>query len=153
MATSLEHLACNNCGAQLHVPAGANFVTCTHCNSQLAVRRDPTVTYTEKLDEIDKRTEQMAEDLAHLRRASDEKRGAIPDSQTGQDHNPLGVLIAVLAAVGAVAFGIFWTTMAAQHGAPPFFPVFGVFFTIMALLAGISGIIKASGGSGKRPRD
>lgn len=152
MATSLEHLACNNCGAQLHVPAGANYVTCTHCNSQLVVRRDPTVTYTQKLDEIDKRTEQMAEDLAHLRRASEQNLAGASEAPTGQADNPLGVIIAGLMAVGAVVFGVFWTTSAANMGAPPIFPIFGVFFIIIAILSGISAIMKASRGSEKGRR-
>ena len=58
----LETLSCNNCGAPLEVPPGANFVTCAHCGSRLAIKRTDNASYTEVLDQIGQRTERMSED-------------------------------------------------------------------------------------------
>src|SRR5215207_11359057 len=63
----LETLNCNNCGAPLQVPESANFVTCTHCNSQLAVKRTETAHYTEVLQRLDNRTSEMAKELRQLK--------------------------------------------------------------------------------------
>jgi hypothetical protein len=63
----LESLSCNNCGAPLQVPPIANFATCNHCGAQLAIHRESSVSYTEKIGQIDERTERMAKQLAELR--------------------------------------------------------------------------------------
>ncbi len=63
----LETIACSNCGAPLQVPPSANFITCNHCQTSLAVHRNDSVSYTEKIARIDKRSQQMAGELAHLR--------------------------------------------------------------------------------------
>ena len=44
----LEKLACNSCGAPLEVPESANFVTCNHCSTQLAVSRNDVLAVTEE---------------------------------------------------------------------------------------------------------
>lgn len=66
MHTSLESLSCNNCGAPLNVPHSANFVTCNHCRTQLAIRRTPTASYTERLAEMSRKTEELTEQVKHL---------------------------------------------------------------------------------------
>ena len=65
-----EGITCGNCGAPLQVPPGVRFITCNHCHTSLAVHRSETATYTEKLDEIDARTQEMAGELAQLRNES-----------------------------------------------------------------------------------
>jgi hypothetical protein len=64
----LESLTCNNCGAPLKVPDSANFVKCNHCETQLAIRRTESATFTEKLGEIDKTTDQIKEVVTELAR-------------------------------------------------------------------------------------
>ncbi len=156
MSTSLEHLACNNCGAQLYVPSGANYVTCTHCNSQLVVRRDPTVTYTQKLDEIDRRTEQMAEDLAHLRRHSEQEQRAEAGNRRPQQTTPsqkiLGALVGVVFGGFFVVAGISFASGSARAGAPFIFQAAGGFFAIIGVLVMISIIMRAVGGPKNGPR-
>ena len=49
------------------MPPEAQFVTCTHCHTSLAVRRSDSVTYTEKIAQIDQRTQEMEGELAQLR--------------------------------------------------------------------------------------
>lgn len=66
----LSPVVCNNCGAPLQIPASANFVTCQHCQSQLEVKRNESVAWTEKLeqlDSIDRRTGQLLDQMAQLR--------------------------------------------------------------------------------------
>jgi hypothetical protein len=63
----LESIACNNCGAPLQVPTSANYVTCNHCATQLAVRREASISYTEKIDQIGERTDHLVQELAQVR--------------------------------------------------------------------------------------
>ena len=49
----LESLNCNKCGAPLQVPAGVNHLTCNHCGTPLVVRRTESISYTEKLAEVE----------------------------------------------------------------------------------------------------
>ncbi len=61
-----ESISCNNCGAALQDPETANFVTCSHCSSRLAIRRHESVVFTEKLEEIGDRQEEMLERLDRI---------------------------------------------------------------------------------------
>lgn len=63
----LEAIACNNCGAPLQIPDGVNFVTCSHCGSQLAVKRNESVVYTERLEKLEGQTSTMADELRQLK--------------------------------------------------------------------------------------
>jgi hypothetical protein len=63
----LAAIACNNCGAPLHIPDGVNFVTCNHCGSQLAVKRNESVVYTERLEKLEGRTNSMVDEIRQLR--------------------------------------------------------------------------------------
>ena len=63
----LLSLTCNHCGAPLEVPGDAKFVTCTHCCSRLAVQRSGGAAYTEVLEALEQRTEQIADDVETLK--------------------------------------------------------------------------------------
>jgi LSD1 subclass zinc finger protein len=155
MSTSLETLACNNCGAQLQVPSGANYVTCAHCNSQLVVRRDPTVTYTQKLDQIDRRTEQMAEDIAHLRRHTEREQLADEAKKWPRNPSPgekvFGMIFGLLFGGFFVVFGLFFAVSSTGAGAPIIFPIAGGFFAMIGVLVGVSVIMRAVGGAKDGP--
>ncbi len=56
-------LNCNNCGAKLKVGESAKFVTCKHCETQLAIHHEEGSAYTE-LAEATKRVEERTEELA-----------------------------------------------------------------------------------------
>ncbi len=56
-------LNCNHCGATLEVRDETNFVTCKHCDTQLAIHREDGAAYT-ALAEATKRVEQQTEALA-----------------------------------------------------------------------------------------
>lgn len=46
-----------------------------------------------------------------------------------------------IAGIGAVVFGVFWTIMAVQMGAPIFFAAFGIIFIVMAIVGVIYNMI------------
>jgi hypothetical protein len=50
-----------------------------------------------------------------------------------------------IAGIFACLFGVFWTIMAVQMGAPFFFPIFGVFFVIMGIANTIYNFKNATG--------
>ncbi|NUO50649.1 MAG: hypothetical protein HOV80_17480 [Polyangiaceae bacterium] len=56
-------LNCNNCGAKLKVGESAKFVTCKHCETQLAIHHEEGSAFTE-LVEATKRVEERTEELA-----------------------------------------------------------------------------------------
>lgn len=64
--TVLESLSCNSCGAPLQVPQSANFVTCHHCQTQLAIRRTPSASYTEQLEGLSRKTDELSAQIRHL---------------------------------------------------------------------------------------
>jgi DNA-directed RNA polymerase subunit RPC12/RpoP len=67
----LEALSCNNCGAPVDVPQSANFITCAHCGSRLAVKRTETAHYTEVLDRLQAHAYKVDRDLQYLRVQND----------------------------------------------------------------------------------
>jgi len=148
-----ETLNCNNCGAPLSVPGAAKYVTCTHCGTQLAIRRTESVAYTEKLDAIAQRTEQIAEQVARLAQdgeferldrqwAAEQEQFMVRDDQ-GNKSLPNATMSLVAGGFVAV-FGLIWTIGAASMGAPGFFVAFGVVFILFALFVAVAGYAKAN---------
>lgn len=148
-----ETLNCNNCGAPLSVPGAAKYVTCTHCGTQLAIRRTESVAYTEKLDVIVERTEQIAEQVARLAQdnelerldrqwAAEQEQFMVRDDK-GNKSLPNSALSLVAGGFMAV-FGLIWTIGAASMGAPGFFVAFGVVFILFALFMAVAGYAKAN---------
>jgi len=43
-------LSCNNCGSKLKVGEGTKFVTCKHCDAQLAVRHEDGAAFTDVIE-------------------------------------------------------------------------------------------------------
>lgn len=148
----LVSLNCNQCGAPLEVPEKVQFVTCGYCSARLSIQRSGGAVYSQALDEVEKRTEQIADDVETIKLQNElaaldrqwlldrdkykvkgqDDQYSVP-SQTG---SIVGMII-------AAAFGLFWTVMAASMGAPFFFPLFGIAFVIFAIVGGISSLNKA----------
>lgn len=63
MNIELQKLSCNSCGAPLEVLQSANFATCNHCSTQLAIRRTSTATFTEQLEGLATRQAELQERL------------------------------------------------------------------------------------------
>ncbi len=148
-----ESINCNSCGAPLSVPTSANYVTCTHCGTQLAVRRNQTVAYTETLARIEQKTDRIAEQVEQLSHESElekldrqwDRRQAelLVTDKNGRTSVPSAAGALVGGGIAAV-FGLFWTISAASMGAPVFFPLFGVLFIGMAIYIAVSGCAKAA---------
>jgi LSD1 subclass zinc finger protein len=66
MTVKLETINCGNCGAPLQIPETAQFVTCNHCSTSLAVKRMESVTLTEKLEQTNERLDQTERRLAEM---------------------------------------------------------------------------------------
>ncbi len=156
-------LTCQHCSAPLQVPADAKFVTCSHCGTQLAIRKTESVAYTETLDAIDARTERMADQIDDLQRRSAiaeldrqwelEREQFYVTGKHGHRHLPTeggsivgGIVITV--------FGAIWTAitcgmagMAANHSGPGMlvgiFPLFGVAFIAFGIWNAFSSYNKA----------
>ncbi len=146
-----DTLNCNNCGAPLGVPAAAKFVTCAHCGTQLAIRRTESVSYTEKLDSIAERTEEIAEQVSRLAQESEldrlDRQWAAEKEQfmvsNGKGNRSLPSAAGSLVAGGiAAVFGLIWTIFAASAGATGFFVAFGVVFIVFALFLAATGYTK-----------
>ena len=113
----LTSISCGNCGAPLKLPKDAKFVTCNHCHSQLAVKHSDSITYTERLDKLDERTDRIEEEVSHLRYQSEltavdrqwekEREGYMITDKHGRRREP-SVVGSVIIGVVFVLFGAFW---------------------------------------------
>ncbi len=147
----LETLRCNHCGGPITVPESANFVTCNHCNSQLAIRRTDSSTFTEELGEIKSNQKQMMEQLAQIERQNRleqidrdwerERENYLITHKSGHKSEPSEVG-AIFGGVIATGFGIFWTMMAFSMSAGPF-GYFGFLFICFGIVMAIYGYAQA----------
>ena len=117
-------LNCNRCGAPLEVPEKAKFVTCTFCQTQLAVQRSGGAAYTEALEKLDERTEQIADDVEILKLQAELDRLdrewtsgrerymlANKEGVMSVPHRSAAVIGMIISTVGGLAFTIFSSTM------------------------------------------
>jgi DNA-directed RNA polymerase subunit RPC12/RpoP len=122
----LSPVACNNCGAPLQIPAAAQYVTCQHCSSQLEVKRNESVAWTEKLEQIetiDRRTEQLVNQMAQLRFETAlsridrwwdrEEQLYMVGDQHGNRHRP-NALGSVVAGCGVAVAGFFFLAIGGE---------------------------------------
>ena len=160
---SIERLSCNACGAPLEVPASANYVTCNHCHSQLTIRRQENITFTESLERLTEKTDQLADrvdDLTSVNEVAALDRKWELDREnfmiTGKHGNRSLPTTgsAIGGGIAIAAFGIFWTAMAfgITSSAPSFgpfgiakiaFPLFGVIFVCAGIASSVSAYSKA----------
>lgn len=113
--TSLESLLCNSCGAPLSVPPAANYINCNHCHTQLHIRRNEGVTFTESIEQLNRTT----------------KAGAMIG----------GVIVAAFGLIWTVmAFGI---TASSPFPGTFLFPLFGLLFVAGGIFNAISASHKA----------
>lgn len=157
MAESLQVLSvtCNHCGAPLEVPPSARFVTCRYCNSRLAVHQSGGAAYTEVLEQIDARTQQIASDVETIKLQNELEqldREWMVDQQNflerdSEGHSQLSQGLTAASVVGlllVVGFIIYFISSSASMGAPPIFPIFGVGMLVLVTFAVIRGMKKAT---------
>lgn len=139
----LETLNCNNCGSPLEVPEVANFVTCNYCESKLAIRRTASTTYTEQLDSIEAKQDELLQKVDALERANRavildrnwdrQKQSFMITDNKGRERLPSeGGAIGSFVGVG---FGLFFAFIAGG-----IFPPMAFFGIIFACIAGFSGM-------------
>jgi uncharacterized Zn finger protein (UPF0148 family) len=143
-------LNCEHCGAPLEVPPKVRFVACNYCSARLEVHRSGSSAYTEVLETIDTRTEQIARDVEYLKRQKEledldrawtlERAKYMVRGNDGELSVPSKGSSAVIGSV-VVAFGIFWTITAGALFPP--MAIFGVLFVGFAIFAVVSGVRKA----------
>ena len=144
-----ESVTCNQCGAPLTVPEVANFVTCNHCESRLAIRRTDTVTFTEKLERRESNQSEMLSRLHRLERQNEvasidrqwerEKKSYMVSDKHGQ-HEPsvAGAVVMFLVA----GFGLVFAATGFLNGTP--IALFGLIFAAIACLGGFYHLHKTS---------
>ncbi len=71
---TLISVSCNHCGAPLEISEETKFVTCRHCNRQLAVKHSDSSIFTEVLTQLAERTADMADDLKIIQLQNDLER-------------------------------------------------------------------------------
>ena len=158
-------LICQHCSAPLQVPENAQYVTCTHCGSQLAVKNAHGAAYTEMLEAIDQRTEEMAEQLdvlqrktalAELDRQWESQREAYYITDKDGERSLPSTSGSIAGGVIVSVFGALWVAVACGIGGAidqvaggpigmigSVFPLFGLAFVALGLWTAFHGYQKA----------
>ena len=148
---AVETITCNSCGAPLQVRATANYVTCAHCHSQLAITRTDTATFTEQIEQLAEQTEQLTDQVERLTAQNDlhaldrewelERETYMVTNKHGRRSLPTqsGSIVGGIVAAG---FGIFWIVMASDIGGG-IFPAFGVLFILIGIGSSVVAFNKA----------
>lgn len=140
----IESLACDNCGAPLEVPEQANYVRCNHCDSQLAIHRGASVSYTELVDKIVQRADRLTDEVARLGyenelasidRSWDRQRESLMLTDKNGRRSEPSMTGAMIGTVVAVFIGLIATASAGP---------FGLIFLAFAGVIGTVGWVKAS---------
>ena len=142
----IEKIACNSCGAPLEVATTTMFVTCRHCGIKLSIQRTDTTTFTEILEQLTAKTDQLSEqvnnltdytELAALDREWElERQNYMVTTKHGGKHIP-SEAGSIVGGIAITLFGCVWTFMAfAITSFIPIpilhfiFPLFGMIFVI-----------------------
>ena len=106
MTVKLIPLNCNHCGGPLEVPVDARFVTCSFCETRLAVERTNGTYSTAIIEQLDTRTESLASEVRrlHLRRDLDELEENYNRSRAKFMGNVHGVVVAPSGALTGLWF-------------------------------------------------
>lgn len=146
----LERIACGNCGANLDVPEGVQFVTCRHCGSSLKVARTETAVFTEVLQTLKEQSARIAENTDVLRLQNEialldqewNRRSAdlMIHGKEGRTSTP-DKTSAVVGGVVITVFGLLWTVFAGVMFPP--MALFGLLFIGLGLWSSISAYGKA----------
>ena len=143
----LLSLNCNKCGAPLDVPGKVRYLTCQYCSAKLSVQRSNGAAYTEVLEDIDERTEKIADDVETIKLQNRLERldrewngwrvGYMIRGKDGEYSIPT-MAGSMVGGLFVAAFGVVWIIFAFSMGAPVFFPLFGVIFIAFALFGTIT---------------
>ncbi len=158
---NLVTVRCNNCGAPLQVSDSAKYVTCNFCNTQLAIRATDSAVFTEQIEALVRKTDDIAENLDVIRIQNEiekldrefamERERHLVSGKDGTKQEPSSIS-AIIGGVLAIVFAIFWMGGASSAGAPPFFSAFGIIFIVAALVMIITSVAKSSSLDNARSR-
>ncbi len=141
----------------MEVSATTQFATCRHCGAKLSIQRTDTAMFTEILEKLTTKTDQLSEqvnnlsgftELAALDREWELERENYMDvGKHGAKHIP-SEAGSIAGGLVITLFGCFWTVMALiGTSAIPIinivFPLFGVIFVIVGIASSISSFNKA----------
>ncbi len=59
----ITKVCCQGCGADLQIDETIRFATCNYCHARLEIVHDPMVTHTRLLEDIERNTEEIADNL------------------------------------------------------------------------------------------
>jgi hypothetical protein len=149
----ITKVCCQGCGASLDVDESIRYVTCNHCGSRLEVVHDPSITHTRVLEEIQRTTDHLAEEVKMLklqnevaqldREWSNYRESMLSRSKDGNVSEP-STAGSLFGGLVALVGGGAWTVFATSKGAPIFFTIFGIGVVAIGLFGAISGLSKAS---------
>lgn len=157
----LVTLACNECGAKLKASRTTRFVTCTHCDADLAVHFEDGAAFTEvraAVRELEEATDELKEEVAELRRERSvdaararaeveiaridreweaEKDGLMAKGKRGQRYVPTKAQgwASVAAGGGFVVFGIIF------YASAPKTTSIGVFGLVLSVVSACAGVV------------
>lgn len=142
----IETLNCNSCGAPLSVPDTANYITCNHCSTRLVIRRTSSTTFTEQLDQIESKQDELLDKLSTLERQNQlaqvdrqwdrERERYLVTNKQGHRREP-NRAAAIMSGILVLAFGIFWMVVVTSKARSPSFSLFGLVFIIIGLAVSI----------------
>lgn len=148
----------------MEVSATTQFATCRHCGAKLSIQRTDTAIFTEILEKLTTKTDQLSEQVNNLSGLTElaaldrewelERENYMITTKHGGRHIP-SEAGAIGSGVAIAAFGCFWTVtaFAITSGMPSFgpsgiavtgFPLFGVIFVIVGIVSSIFSYNKAS---------
>lgn len=149
----------------MEVSATTQFATCRHCGAKLSIQRTDTAVFTEILEKLTTKTDQLSEQVNNLsglteiaaldRKWELERENYMVTTKHGGRHIP-SEAGAIGSGVAVAVFGCFWTVTAftMTSGMPTFgpsrifasgFPLFGVIFVIVGIVSSFLSYNKASG--------
>ena len=128
----LLSLACGHCGAPLEVPEGTHYVTCGYCSAKLEVHRSGGAIYTEVLEAIQKRTDELADEVEILKLQNEleridrewqvERESCMIRGQHGNLREP-SLLIGGFIGIASIVSGVVFLAIGIKY--PPVF-LFGM---------------------------
>ncbi|MAG93807.1 MAG: hypothetical protein CMJ48_08675 [Planctomycetaceae bacterium] len=141
---NLETLNCNSCAAPLEVAASAEFVTCRHCSTQLAIRRTGSAVFTEELEQLAGQVRDLIREgkIADLDRCWDRnKQHYLVTERDGSKSEPSEAR-SIVWTVLTTAWILVGTAIAVSAGATEFL-VLGLPGAVICVFVGLDGYLKA----------
>lgn len=147
----------------MEVAATTQFATCRHCGAKLSIQRTDTAIFTEILEMLTTKTDQLSEQVNNLSGLTEltvldrewelDRENYMVTTKHGGRHIP-SEAGSIGGGIAITLFGCFWTVMAfaITSDAPSFgpfaiaqtgFPLFGIIFIIVGIVSSISSYNKA----------